>query len=216
MKKVSKRKKKINKRGFSKLELLTMLGVLAVLITIGAKLVIDNSKNVSGFKNVANNFANDVSKFKDQYPRTNNIYYLNELITKGFSEELKNPINSNETCDRYNTFVEIINSNTKKVTLNCGNYFVEGIQGTSYRVYEVSEWHDTKEENDNENQLLYNYKKNGQLVLGEYVSDKAFVEWYYVKEKNNITSPYDIENKDGMELLTKNAYRSKKIVKEIK
>jgi hypothetical protein len=141
---------------------------------------------------------------------------LNELIAKGFSDELKNPINTSETCDKYDSYVELLDTNNKKVTLNCGNYYVEGTQGSTYKVYEVSEWHDTKQEGDNENSLLFNYKVNGALALGEYVSTKAFIEWYYVKTNSIITSPYDIDGSNGIEVVTKDVYRTKTLVKEIK
>ncbi len=208
--------KKINKRGFSKMEFITMLGVLAILIAIGVKLVSDNSKNYGGFKNLANNFAKDVAKYKDAYTRVDNTYYLYDLIQKGYSEELKNPINTSETCDKYDSYIVIESTNNKKVTLNCGNYFVEGTEQDGYKVYEVSEWHDTKQEGDTENNILYNYKKDGTIQLGEYVSSSAFIEWYYIKTNSLITSPSDVNNSAGTELVTKDVYRTKTLVKEIK
>ena len=215
MKKTSK-SKKMNKRGFSKIELLTMLGLIAVLLAIGAKLVMDNSKNYGAFKNLANNFAKDVANYKDRYTRPDNTYYLNDLIEKGYSEELKNPVKTSETCDKFESYVEIPETNNKKVTLKCGNYFVEGVQSEGYKVYKVSEWHDTKGETDNEEGVIYNYKVNDQIMLGEYVSSKAFIELYYIKTNSMILNPYDVNNFEGTELLIKSVYRTKELVKELK
>lgn len=215
MKKTSK-SKKMNKRGFSKIELITMLGVMAVLIAIGVKLVMDNSKNYGAFKNLANNFAKDVARYKDAYTKVDNTYYLNDLIEKGYSEDLKNPINTSEYCDRYESYVEIPETNNKKVTLKCGNYFVEGTQSEGYKVYEVSEWKDTKGETDNDAGVVYNYKVGNQLMLGEYVTSKAFIELYYIKTSSLIANPYEVNNNSDTELQVKNVYRTKTLVKEIK
>ncbi len=208
--------RRINKRGFSKIEFLTMLGVLAILIAVGVKLVADNSKNFGAFKNLANNFAKSVATYKDKYAKADNVYYLVELVNKGYSEELKNPIKPAESCDMYDSYVEIPETNNKKVTLNCGNYLVEGTQQEGYKVYEVSEWHETKEEGDNERNMIYNYKKDGALGIGEYVSAQAFVEHYYMNTKSVISSPYEVSNAPGVELLTKDVYRTKTLVKELK
>ena len=84
------------------------------------------------------------------------------------------------------------------------------------RLYEVSEWHETKQEGDNDRNMIYNYKKDGALGLGEYVSAKAFVEYYYINTKSVISSPYEVSNASGVELLTKDVYRTKTLVKEFK
>lgn len=208
--------KKINRKGFSKIEVITVLGVLAVLIALGVKLVVDNSKNYGAFKNLANNFAKDVAKYKDRYPKADNTYYLNELIEKGYSEELKNPINTTETCDKYDSYVEIPETNNKKVTLNCGNYLVEGTQDSAYKVYEVTPWSETKQETDNDSNVLFNYKVGDQVMLGEYVSQKAFIGLYYSKTGAIIHNPYDLDKDPNVELLTKIVNRTKTLVKEIK
>ena len=208
--------KRINRRGFSKIEFITMLGVLAILIAVGVKLVADNSKNYGAFRNLANNFAKNVATYKDKYGKADNVYYLVELVNKGYSEELKNPINTSETCDMYDSYVEVPETNNKIVTLNCGDYLLEGTQQEGYRLYEVSEWHETKQEGDNDRNMIYNYKKDGALGLGEYVSAKAFVEYYYINTKSVISSPYEVSNASGVELLTKDVYRTKTLVKEFK
>ena len=103
--------KKIDNKGFSKIEFMTMFAVIAILLALGIKLVVDNSKNYGAFRNLANNFANSVARYKDQYPRDDNTYILNDLIEKGYSEELKNPIDTTEYCDRYESYVELSKKN---------------------------------------------------------------------------------------------------------
>ena len=52
--------KRINKKGFSKIEFMGILGLLAILIAVGAKIALDTGKNYNGFKILANNFLDSV------------------------------------------------------------------------------------------------------------------------------------------------------------
>lgn len=205
--------KKIDNKGFSKIEFMTMFAVIAILLALGIKLVVDNSKNYGAFRNLANNFANSVARYKDQYPRDDNTYILNDLIEKGYSEELKNPIDTTEYCDRYESYVEVPQPNNKKVNLLCGNYIVEGYQNSGYKVYEVTEWTTDKNDKSNDNNVLYNYAIDGKEVFGEYYTTRTFLEKYYDKTGELIASPYDV-NSDNQKLLTKKVYREKTLVKD--
>ena len=173
--------KKIGNKGFSKIEFMTMIAVIAILIALGVKLVADNSKNYGAFRNLANSFANNVARYKDQYPRDDNTYILDDLIEKGFSDELKNPIDTTEYCDRFESYVEVPEPNNKKVTLICGEYIVEGYQNSGYKVYEVTEWTTEKNNKSNDNNVLYNYTIDGNEVFGEYYTTRTFLEKYYEK-----------------------------------
>ena len=208
--------KKISNKGFGKIELMTMLGLIAILLAIGAKMAVDSGKNYSAFKNLANTFANNVAMYKDRYPKDSNIYYLNEIIEKGYSGELKNPIDSKEECDKYDSYVEVPQPNNKKVKLTCGSYIVEGTQNQTYYVYEVTNWSDTKSEGANDTDVLYNYKENGEVMLNEYVSSRTLINLYFQKNDTLIASPFDLNSKEGVELLTKKVYREKTLVKELK
>ncbi len=208
--------KKINNKGFSKVEFMTMFAVIAILTAIGVKLVSDNSKNYGAFKNLANNFANSVAKYKDRYPSVDNTYNLNEVVEKGFSGDLKNPINTSESCDRFESFVKIEQTNSKEVTLLCGNYYVEGVQGQGYKVYEISEWTTEKQPNSNDNDHLYNFSVDGVEMLDDYYTNKTFVEKYYEKTGQEINFPYEVNQMEGQKLLFRNVYRTKTLVKELK
>ncbi len=208
--------KKLNKKGFSKVEFMTMFAVIAILTAIGVKLVSDNSKNYGAFKNLANNFANSVAKYKDNYPTSNNIYYLDDVIRRGFSDELKNPIDTTEKCDKFESYVEVPQTNTKIVKLLCGDYYVEGTQGSEYMVYELGEITDEKVNEEDESIILYNYSENGKEMLNEYVTFRTFIKKYKELTGNTINDPSEVSNASGLELLTKNVYRTKTLVKEIK
>lgn len=209
--------KKTNNRGFGKVEIMAMLALIAILLAVGSKIVLDStSKNYNSFKTTANNFANQVSKYKDKYTKDSNIYYLYELIEKEFIEELHNPLSTGEYCDKYNSYVEVPAPNNKKVTLICGNYLIEGTQGQSYNVYELSDWSDTQTKETNDQDALYNYKKNGTLMLEDYQQKNEFLHSFYVNEGKKLSSPFSVNQEQGMELVHKQVYRTKTLVKEIK
>lgn len=210
--------KRINRKGFGKIELITMLGLVAVLFAIGSYMALNTgSKNYNGFESIANSFAKNVSYYKDRYSKNNStVYYLYELIQKGYSGELVNPMEVDEKCDEYNSYIDIKNPNRKKVVLVCGNYVVEGIQSESYKVYEVTEWNEKKQPEDNDSVLAYNYKVGDNIVLDEYLTERDFIEKYF--ELNNIMLPSvaALENNEEVELLIKVLYRTKTLVKELK
>lgn len=207
--------KEINNKGFGKIEFMTILGLMAVLIAVGAKMAVDSGKNYSAFKTTATNFLSSVAMYKDMYTKDSNIYYLHELIEKGYSSEIKNPMDSKTNCDKYESYVEVPSPNNKKIHLECGEYIVEGNQKDGFKVYEVGKWNDKKENGDNDTNTLYNYKKDGVLAFDGYVPEKTFVQLYFDKNQSLIKSPFDLSEKDGIELLTKNVYRTKKLVKEL-
>ena len=82
-------------------------------------------------------------------------------------------------------------------------------------MYEVSEWNDTHEPKYNDGAVLYNYKENGDLVFDEYVPIKTFFGLYEEKTGSRITNINSVKT-SGRELVSKEAYREKKLVKEIK
>lgn len=207
--------KKINKKAFSKAEFMIMLAVIAILLAVGSKVVLDGSKSYGSFKTVANNFANAVAKYKDKALIQKDEYSLGEVIKNGYIEDLKNPMDKTELCDKYESYVSVKDNSNKAVVLVCGEYVVEGIQGKEYKVYEVSEWNDTHEPKYNDGAVLYNYKENGDLVFDEYVPIKTFFGLYEEKTGSRITNINSVKT-SGRELVSKEAYREKKLVKEIK
>ena len=204
--------KKINKNGFTKIELMTVLGLLAILIAFGAKMAVDSGKNYKGFKTVAVNFLNSVALYKDKYTKDSNIYYLYELVEKGYSEELKNPVNPQEYCDQYETYADATLPNNKTIVLVCGEYVVEGSQNNGFKVFEVTEWSEEKKEGDNDSFVVYNYREDGELVFPEYYPESTFLQKYFQKNKYAVSTPFAIKDK----LDTKMVYRKKTLVKDLK
>lgn len=207
--------KKINNKGFGKIEFMTILGLIAVLIALGSKLAVDTGKNYSGFKSTATSFLNAVALYKDMYTKDSNIYYLNEVIEKGYITDLKNPIDAESNCNRYESYVKVPTPSNKVIHLDCGNYLVEGTQKDGFKIYEVGQWKDTKEQGDNDTDTLYNYKKDGIVIFDEYLPERTFIEQYFDKNHILIKSPFDLSENTEVELLTKNVYRTKKMVKEL-
>jgi len=207
--------KKINNLGFTIKEFMFMLAFLAILIAVGSKFALDSTKSYGSFKTLANTFANAVAKYKDQVVLKEE-YSLYELEQKKFIDEITNPFDKNEICDKYESFVEMPEISTKKVTLLCGKYLTEGLQNEYYNIYEVSNWSSEKKEEYNDNTTVYNFKLNGNLMLKEDVTERTFVQKYYEIMGENISKPTDIENKNNIELISNVAYREKKLVKEFK
>ena len=209
-------KKIFNSKGLGKNEIIACLALLIILFAVGMKLFVDNSKNYNSLKVRANEFANAVARYKDQYPEADNRYYLGKVIKKGFIGELKNPMNTSEDCDRYASYVEIEQANNKKIYLTCGNYYVEAVQDKYYKVYERSDWSEERLEGYNDTLTVYNYTRNGIQMLEEYVTDVAFKELYNEREGKRIIDPTDLNSQEGYELLTKTVYRKNELVKEMK
>ena len=207
--------KKINKRGFTIKEFMFMLAFLAILIAIGTKIVLDCTKSYGSFKTLANTFANAVAKYKDQVILKEE-YSLYEVEQEEFIEEITNPFDKSEVCDKYESFVEMPEINTKKVTLLCGNYLTEALQNEYYNIYEVSEWSKTKEEGYNDNSVVYNFKLNGNLMLKEDVTERTFIQKYNEVMGEVISNPNDLNSKKNVELVSNVVYREKKLVKEFK
>ena len=209
--------KKTNDRGFGKVELMAMLALIAILLAFGSKYVIDTTSNhYSSFKTLANKFANAVSLYKDEFPSDDNTYYLHNVIEKGFIESLRNPIDASEYCDEYKSFVEVPEPNNKIVTLSCGKYLVQGVQNQSYSVYEVGEWSETQTSETGDVETLYNYKKDGKLMLEEYLSKSDFLKAFNEKEGKSLSNPFSVNQEKDMSLELKHFYRTKILLKEIK
>lgn len=208
--------KKTNE-GFSKTELIISLALIVILFAIGSKILLDNTgKNFKRFKTLANSFASSVSLYKDKYPNDSNVYYLKDVINKGFSSSLRNPLEPTEYCDEYNSYVQVPSSGAKIVHLYCGDYYVQGIQNQKYSVYELSEWTEDESKKYNETDTLYNYKKGGKLVLSNYETSAEILRAFYENEGKKLNNPFLINSLEGYSLETKTVYRNKNLVKEIK
>lgn len=208
--------KKLTNKGIGKIELMACLCAILVLLAIGIKVLADNhsNSNLTMFKKLGDTFAYKVSIYKDMYPTVDNVYYLDHLLDDDYDIELTNPTNTTEQCSRYESYVKI-EDGKKSVVLKCGNYLAVGVQDNSYSVYELSAWQEAPiDDSSAESQTLYNYKKDGVEVSETYMLEKEFIDFYNEKELSSISSVNDVES-ENLELISKNLYRKKTLVKEI-
>ena len=208
--------KKDNK-GFTKIEFIVILTVVIVLIVFGVKYVLDSTSgnNYSMYKKEADSFLRQVVYAKDLYPRGDDIYYLDYLLDKNAEININNPFNKNEECDRYESFVKMDGS--KEVSLKCSNYLINS-KNDKYTVFELGEWtsySSTLESTDFETGLLYNYTKDGKEMCNRFMLEGEFVDCFNSNEGTAIYNARDVKGKNGMELLEKTLYRTKKVVKKV-
>lgn len=212
MKKTSK--KGINKKGFSKAEFMVMLAVIAILIAAGSYIAVNSTKSYSSFKTISDNFASAVALYKDKAIIQKDEYNLYEVEKAGFIGTLTSPFDKNVECDKYESYVTLENSSKKGIVLLCDTYLVEGVQGGSYKIYEVSEWDENKGDY-NDGGVLYNYKDKGNLALDKYAPLKTFLALFSEKTGKAVTKVADIKG-FGYEVVNKMVYRNKELVKEFK
>lgn len=208
--------KKLTSKGFGLLEVMVALCAILVVVAISVVLIIKNSEssNINMFKKLGDDFAYKVSIYKDRYPRLDNIYYLDYMLNDKIDIELKSPVDSQE-CDRYESYVRIDEDGKKHVTMRCGNYFVTGKHEGEYEVYEISEWQN-EFCNGCQQDILYNYKKDGVEVLEKYLTEKEFIREFNNREDIEIVSAGEVQLKlENSELVNKMMYREKKLVKKV-
>ena len=206
--------RKLTNIGFSRVEITVGLCAILVLLAIGVKSLSDNanSGSYSMFKKQAENFAYRVGIFKDMYPSEEGIYYLDDLLDNKYGSEIKNPFNKTVECDRYESYVKIING-AKHVNFKCGNYLAVGIEGKTFSIYELSDWR-SDETDAGESQVLYNYKKNNVFVGDHFMIEKEFMDFFNAHEFTDYSSVFDIDDED-IEVVSNKLYRDKIFVKEI-
>jgi len=205
--------KGLTNKGFSKVEFMIGLCTILVLLAIGVKVLFSNNDNsrYSMLKRQAENFAYKVGIYKDKYPRSDQLYYLDYLLEDNYATDLANPFQKDTNCDRYESYVEIT-SHKKLVSLKCDHYLAVGEEGGTYSIYELGDWQE--QELDGEYRTLYNYQKNGVEMNDTYLLEKEFLATFNQKEKKKINELSEVEENE-FTLVQKNFYRSKKLIKEI-
>lgn len=208
--------KKLTNKGFSLKEFMMGLLFFIVISLIIFKVFTDNKdKNYTSVKVTGSNFADAVMIYKDKYYKGDSIYYLYEVLSAKYIDEIKDPIERKVFCDKYNSYVELRNNHQEKhVHLLCGNKLIVGIQNGAYNIYEVTNWQDSKE-NTNDVATLYNYKVNGVEALEKYCTLEELIERFNSKEGRYFRSLEDIKKDKRYQVLSKEMYRTKTLVKEL-
>ena len=118
-----------NQKGFTLIEMLAVVILLAILmaIAVGSYYSYIKKSRDDSFKIAENTIQNDVknayadclSNSKSEfcinhsgYGEKNDKIYLKELIDAGYSEQIKNPYNTNDYCDTSASYVTVIGNNT--------------------------------------------------------------------------------------------------------
>lgn len=205
--------KKLTKRAFSIKEFmigLLFIGLIAILVF---KLFVDYEyKNYTNARLVAYKFADSVMIYKDRYSKENSVYYLYELIDVDYSGNIIDPIGRKEKCDIYNSYV-ILKPEGKHIHLACGKYLIEGIQGGSTKIFEVSDWSEIQVSNG-ESRTLYNYKTTGDLKIEKFVVLEEFIARVNKLEGQDYSNLEQIKSNKRYQISTKDLTRSKILLKE--
>ena len=118
-----------NQKGFTLIEMLAVVILLAILmaIAVGSYYSYIKKSRDDSFKIAENTIQNDVknayadclSNSKSEfcinhsgYGEKNDKIYLKELIDAGYSEQIKNPYDTNSFCDIDSSYVTVIGNNT--------------------------------------------------------------------------------------------------------
>ena len=212
-------KRTLNTKGFGKKEVivgfLVILGVMAVYFTVLKDKIGPGSG--ASVRNVAEQFYSTVLIFKDKHPTDDDMYYVYDLFNSEEKHQFMDPNNKEQSCDYFESYVKIGSPN--EMHFKCGKYLVEwNKKENKYHVYEVGEWQTEEVYNDTEE--LYNYKKDGKLVLEKSVSLKEFLiafqsrEMYEVLELDDVKSYIDSHKDKNIELVQETGYRTKKQIAE--
>jgi len=208
----------INEKGSGTKEIAIGLLVILGVTAFGVNSILNNTSDddYKKMKVQADKFVSAVTIHKDMYTNETGIYYLEEIEEYNTESEVvvANPKNKNESCDLYESYVEI--SNPKKVRLRCGSLLIEGEYQKRYEVYEIGEWQ--KEDKTGETAFLYNYAKGGKDVLEEPVDEKQFIALYNKEEGTSYDDINDVKADSvskGYVVDYDMFYRTKKLVKEL-
>lgn len=207
--------KKLTNKGFGLKEFMTGMLFIIVLGLLIFKVFVDNKeKNFTTVKVTANNFAKEVTIFKDKdkHYRIGAVYYLHQLIADGMAP-IKDPIERQVFCDPYTSFVTVV-SDGYHVNLTCGNFLITGRQGDPYKVYDITPWQENKE-NTNEETVFYNYKVGSSVVLDKNVTKEEFIQKFNKKEGRYVRSIDEIKRLNKYQILTKEMYRTKTFSRDV-
>ena len=178
----NKEKKELKKRkkekGFSAAELLGVALVVLVVAAIFLVIALQTSydEKYDTFQNSATQFGVQATGF--QFQDTKNEIFLKELVDKEAISPVKNPFHEPKFCDTANSKVSFASNGTDKyVTLKCGEYLIdnEPVSAKKFTIYKVSEWSEKKKHDDDEEIVLYNYKKDGKDGFSEFYEANMFL-----------------------------------------
>lgn len=199
-------------------ELLIIIAFFAIIFAFGAYTAFQggDKRKYEVFAQNARDFVAKTASYSNEYGRYQKEYYLYDVISSNYMKIYKNPFKGGGDCNPYESKVVVEANNEKYVTLRCGDYLISQQRYLSgyYKVYKVSNWGEKiGDDLEAETAKLYNYEKDGKVVLDEYVVMKELLVKFNEKENRNIKSLDQIDLKK-YNVVTKTFYRTKKLVRE--
>ncbi len=206
-----------NQKGFTLIEMLAVVILLAILmaIAVGSYYSYIKKSRDDSFKIAENTIQNDVknayadclSNSKSEfcinhsgYGEKNDKIYLKELIDAGYSEQIKNPYDTNSFCDTSASYVTVIGNNTDNnasylTCLVCGDKKSNSCENATIYVDTNGLTATITMEDEQgvvgyginqseENEPSYNAIDNLKKVVKNYTSEKEGE--YYVWVKNTL------------------------------
>lgn len=207
-----------NSKGVVLPELLAIIAFIAVIFAFATYVSFKDGdkRKYEVFAQNARDFATKVSTYRDEYVKYYDEIYLQDIVADNYIKPFKNPFSGGGECDLYESKVVIVSNEERYVTLKCGDYLIDSqnVSSGNYKVYKVSKWQEKIGSSlEAETSKLYNYQKNGKMVLDNYVVAKELVTLYNKNERQNVKSLSDI-NLEDINIITKTFYRTKELVRE--
>ncbi len=165
------------KRGFGTYEVLTVFVLLLIIVVVLLANVFktDYKEKYDVMANNARMFALTVNNLYLE-DGVEDVYYLQMIMDKRLLSNVKNPFKGGKYCNPYTSKVDIIN-HKKYVTLECGNYLIyqQDSLDASYAIYQVGSWSSKKPSGTVQEEIVYNYQKNGKDVFSENLEEDIFL-----------------------------------------
>lgn len=199
------------KKGFGSYEVLTVCVMLLIIVVVALAYVFKTNykEKYDVMEYNAQMFSLTVSNLYMQ-EGTQNVYYLQEIIDRKLSSDIKNPFQGDKYCDSFSSKVEIVDGK-KLVTLECGNYLVyqQDSLKSPYTIYQVGAWSTKKKDDDNQTVIFYNYLENGESLFEEDLEEAIFLYEYNKENGTSYTAVADIPDQDNIVQTTKYRHMEK-------
>lgn len=205
-------KVRFNENGRGTYEFLTVAVTCLILSAILLFIVINNNQKekYEVFRYNAKTVGINAVNYNNQ--TSDDVVYLYELVDANLVTRIKNNFSGDEYCDMYESKV-VFSSNSKKVTLRCGDYLIynQEVSDKKYTIYKVSNWSfDEISGNNVDTVKVYGLMKNGKNLLDDYYEEDLFIKLVrdnYGDKYNSlkaIKKNYDVDEKT--------AYRKRTLV----
>lgn len=199
-------------------ELLAIIAFVAVIFAFVAYVALQHGdkRKYEVFAQHARDFATKVSTYREEYVKYYDEIYLEELVSTNYIKAFKNPFSGGGSCNLYESKVVKVSDFERYVTLRCGDYLIDSqrVSSSNYKVYKVSGWQEEIGDSlESETAKLYNYQKDGETILEEYVVAKELIALFNEKERKKVKTLDEINSED-YSVITKTFYRTKELVKE--